>query len=85
MLWFRFSRNYFNGKLKSVAPTQIRILTIFAKFSTIQHTFLAKLRIKVPRNTPALYLRETDYVPAKISISIKLHQFVVLEVANENA
>ena len=30
---------------------QIRILTIFAKFSYIQLTFLAKSRIKVPQNT----------------------------------
>ena len=32
--------NYFNGKLKSVVPMQIRILTIFAKFSTILFTRL---------------------------------------------
>ena len=38
---------------------QIRILTIFAKFSSIQYTFLAKSRIKVPRNTP-FHLRKTD-------------------------
>ena len=40
-------------------PMQIRILTVFAKFSSIQYRFLAKSRIKVPRNTP-LHLRETD-------------------------
>ena len=50
---------FFCKKLKSVVPMQIRILTIFAKFSSIQYTFLAKSRIKVPRNTP-LHLHETD-------------------------
>ena len=38
-------------KFKSAVPMQIRILTIFAKFSYIQLTFLAKSRIKVPQNT----------------------------------
>ena len=50
MLCFSFSGNYFRGKLKSIVPMQIRILTIFATFSSIQLTLFS--HIKVPRNTP---------------------------------